>query len=515
MLRHKPSSKKAFTLLELIVVIVILAILAAIAIPTFARVIDRTKDETAGITLASMARNAQALNGFSKGNSFTALTVDKAVEETVGRVSASAGTFAASEPFELAPNSLTVTPRATGTASVKYAQVGLALSEQSDIMALSMRSTTGRCVWVKAEATSGTIWKVSKDKLTTCDSTFGLTLTGASGEAVDPESPGGGETPGEGETPGGGTGEGDSEVLPPGLMDPNDPDSRPITGVYCTDNNCADPSVLNASVMEVSRLGSETNFLGLAIDADHNQMIATKTDGIYFVDLETGDTRKVHNASGLTDLVYFRGGYLFANDDASFQKFRVTASGVTLVDAKLAGLTMRVPGTPSTFDAGPWYSPSFTGDVVGGGAQLYFVTGNGYSPSGIFEPSTGSMSSRAIAKIDINGNFVPQPVAYVDGKAEYPLSFCSISVDANYLYIQASSAGDNGAPTAGRRAGIWRLDKNASDVNLEETEPWIERPIGCDPFYGEVMTALGSKLFMADGDSGIISVDKKDRKSVV
>ena len=501
MLRRNPDSQKAFTLLELIVVIVILGILAALAIPTFARVIDRTKDETAGITLASVARNAQALTAFGEGGTFTTLNIKKAVEETVGKSSA------AVEVFALSPDSLTITPGARGTASSKYAQVGLALSEQSDVMALSMRSTTGRCVWVKAEAASGVIWQVSKDAMVDCDSTFGLTLTGPSGSVVTPgednsELPGdsteGGATPGEGENP----------STPPGLMDPDDPDSLPITGMYCTDNNCADASLTAASSMRLGHLGTDTGFKSIAIDADHQQLIATKSDGIYFVDLETGASTKVYNATGLKDLIYFRGGYLFANDEKLFQKFRVTVSGVTLVDDKLVERTQVLDDGSGSFETSEWYARSMAGDVVGTGANLYFSTGNGMPVSGQYSNTDGS-GRDYIAKFNINGKLADQPLASFSARGIASLSVCSISADANYLYVQASSAFNGHAPEVNERAGLWRLSKNAVNVNLDTTEPWVELPTGCGG--PEEFAAVGSKIFMSDGDSGVMSVDAKTK----
>ena len=59
-------TRKAFTLLELIVVIVILGILAALAIPTFNAVIDRAKDSNVKSAAASFDRNVRALAVFDQ-----------------------------------------------------------------------------------------------------------------------------------------------------------------------------------------------------------------------------------------------------------------------------------------------------------------------------------------------------------------------------------------------------------------------------------------------------------------
>jgi prepilin-type N-terminal cleavage/methylation domain-containing protein len=58
------SATKAFTLLELVVVVVVLGILASLAIPTFSRVIERSKEASAVATLSSVSREVQALAAF-------------------------------------------------------------------------------------------------------------------------------------------------------------------------------------------------------------------------------------------------------------------------------------------------------------------------------------------------------------------------------------------------------------------------------------------------------------------
>lgn len=59
-------TRKAFTLLELIVVIVILGILALLAIPTFAKVISKSQLATANETAGAVARDATALAAFDQ-----------------------------------------------------------------------------------------------------------------------------------------------------------------------------------------------------------------------------------------------------------------------------------------------------------------------------------------------------------------------------------------------------------------------------------------------------------------
>jgi len=59
-------TRKGMTLLELIVVIVILGILAAIAIPTFASIIDKSHQQSASTTAAAIGDDATALAAFDQ-----------------------------------------------------------------------------------------------------------------------------------------------------------------------------------------------------------------------------------------------------------------------------------------------------------------------------------------------------------------------------------------------------------------------------------------------------------------
>lgn len=173
---------KAFTLLELIVVIVILGILAALAIPTFMRVIEKSKDAAAGVSLSSIARNAQAISAFSPDTNFEFTDIEKAVSETSGKA-LDAGVYAASLEFTLAPGSEAVVPGGE-TLSTKYAEVGIAYGAEYSILGLAMKSTSDRCVYTKAMPSGSTIWAVSEAKLDSCDPKIALALTGDDGEVV-------------------------------------------------------------------------------------------------------------------------------------------------------------------------------------------------------------------------------------------------------------------------------------------------------------------------------------------
>ena len=63
------KNKKAFTLLELIVVLVILGILAALAIPSFNRVQQNSAAQVASSTAKSLVRDANALAAQNQGAS--------------------------------------------------------------------------------------------------------------------------------------------------------------------------------------------------------------------------------------------------------------------------------------------------------------------------------------------------------------------------------------------------------------------------------------------------------------
>jgi prepilin-type N-terminal cleavage/methylation domain-containing protein len=91
-------TRKAFTLLELIVVIVILGVLALIAIPTFQSVITKSKESAAKRSAESIGRNAVALAAFDQVTDVNTATVDgsddpamtyltKAASETNGQAS--------------------------------------------------------------------------------------------------------------------------------------------------------------------------------------------------------------------------------------------------------------------------------------------------------------------------------------------------------------------------------------------------------------------------------------------
>ena len=77
-------TKKAFTLLELIVVLLVLGILAAIAVPTFNSVKESSVSRAALTNAQAIARNANAISAAEAGGVTTQAHVDTAGGEAAG-----------------------------------------------------------------------------------------------------------------------------------------------------------------------------------------------------------------------------------------------------------------------------------------------------------------------------------------------------------------------------------------------------------------------------------------------
>jgi prepilin-type N-terminal cleavage/methylation domain-containing protein len=142
MLTLRRGPKKAFTLLELIVVIVILGLLAALAIPTFARVTKRSQDASTSATLSAVLRDARALRAFdpSSTEDWKAVT-ETAVKETAAP--SASGLLAAA--LEVKPESFGEPTRTTAVYSLLDGGV-----------VLSMRSASGNVCLASASLTSAT-----------------------------------------------------------------------------------------------------------------------------------------------------------------------------------------------------------------------------------------------------------------------------------------------------------------------------------------------------------------------
>jgi prepilin-type N-terminal cleavage/methylation domain-containing protein len=184
MLIRPERATKAFTLLELIVGIVILGILAALAIPTFSRVVERSRDATTAASVAAILRDTQALVAF--GDTSWEDASKTAISETGAKLAASgfsaATTLEAKDVAELAiPTFATATYRASGTAGTGATTVAL-LSETDRVCFGGATATTVGKVFcadvvpasASASVASGTVSSV------TMASVLGDVLSGTS-----------------------------------------------------------------------------------------------------------------------------------------------------------------------------------------------------------------------------------------------------------------------------------------------------------------------------------------------
>jgi prepilin-type N-terminal cleavage/methylation domain-containing protein len=80
--------KKAFTLVELIVVVVVLGIIAALAIATFSTVRQEAASSVAERTAEGIARNANAIGAFNGGT--TQADLATAYDEAIGTTATAA-----------------------------------------------------------------------------------------------------------------------------------------------------------------------------------------------------------------------------------------------------------------------------------------------------------------------------------------------------------------------------------------------------------------------------------------
>jgi prepilin-type N-terminal cleavage/methylation domain-containing protein len=133
----KRSLKKAFTLLELIVVIVILGILAALAVPTFARVVKRSQDSSTAATTAAVLRDARALMSFGDaGYEWSQAVADAATETSYSAAGLSAAGMTATSVTGLSAE------RDPGAAEVLF-KTTLATSSAPSSLSVALKSRSG------------------------------------------------------------------------------------------------------------------------------------------------------------------------------------------------------------------------------------------------------------------------------------------------------------------------------------------------------------------------------------
>ena len=117
-------TRKAFTLLELVVAIVVLGILAALAIPSFAQVITNSKQQIANNTALSTARDAVAIAATTGGSAVLANYTTASTENAGVTSVAVSGTVANVAKFTVSgltvcvtmPTTVNGTPALTGAA---------------------------------------------------------------------------------------------------------------------------------------------------------------------------------------------------------------------------------------------------------------------------------------------------------------------------------------------------------------------------------------------------------------
>jgi prepilin-type N-terminal cleavage/methylation domain-containing protein len=181
------SLAKAFTLLELIVVIVILGLLAALAIPTFARVVSRSYDSTTSATVASGLRDARALMSFQDGAGWEA-----SAEVVAGETSYSASGLSAAGTLVLASKGAVPTEGQLG-----YSSSSSGTPVAGGALVLALKSKSGRiCTGAATLASVSSVTCLpgaGADAFTSA--TFGEVLSGSSALVTLPGSSGAGANP--------------------------------------------------------------------------------------------------------------------------------------------------------------------------------------------------------------------------------------------------------------------------------------------------------------------------------
>ena len=145
-------TKKAFTLVEVMVVVVVLAVLVAMTYPIFTGVMENTSTSASMQTVESIARDASHIESLAVGPSNCTPNIayaKKAVSEV--------------QNYYLATGSSSQGPHSVSVAT------GSVPSTNSCVTAAGVQATSGNCVIAIATAT-GTIVNTETIKTTDCDS---------------------------------------------------------------------------------------------------------------------------------------------------------------------------------------------------------------------------------------------------------------------------------------------------------------------------------------------------------
>lgn len=175
---------RAFTLLELIVVIVVLGILAAIAIPTFSMVIEKSQDRTAEASLSSFAHEVQAIAALDQAG-LTRAAFDAASPDLEG-FAGGTGVLAAASSVEVlySPDGGEVAASQGSKDSKVVLSYALGKDELAGKAGLAGVSASGNCVGVRFDASVVTV-VLMPGSLADCTGQSALLGEAVSGGTVD------------------------------------------------------------------------------------------------------------------------------------------------------------------------------------------------------------------------------------------------------------------------------------------------------------------------------------------
>jgi len=164
------SRKKAFTMVELIIVIVVLAVLASIAIAGYRTVVDRTYDSKALTTVTTATHEAFMLAKFRSDDTFTDADMTTAMADVGAAAGAPSGVLAASgngwdlakagpvpcaDPDAIATLSNGLRPYASNcfdsAAKADVHTVSYAISEDHQHLAAAVKSETGAIMYARID----------------------------------------------------------------------------------------------------------------------------------------------------------------------------------------------------------------------------------------------------------------------------------------------------------------------------------------------------------------------------